>query len=210
MRTYRIHFIRHGLTEGNSDGRYIGVTDLGLSEIGADELTRVRLKGELPETGLLFTSPLKRCLETCKLLFPETEPIVIEQLKEFNFGDFENKTAFELAGDPRYTEWTAGKAGAPNGEASADFTQRIVLGLNLMVRKMMENEVFEATAVMHGGVMMTLFSLCALPQRRAVEWTSDPGQGYTALITPSLYGRSGVIEIIDTIPSTAMPTDGKY
>ena len=69
---------------------------------------------------------------------------------------------------------------------------------------------FEATAVMHGGVMMTLFSLCALPRRRAVEWTSDAGQGYTALITPSLYGRSGVIEIIDTIPSTAVPTEENY
>ena len=30
MKTYRIHFIRHGLTDANLDGRYIGVTDLGL------------------------------------------------------------------------------------------------------------------------------------------------------------------------------------
>ena len=54
MRTYRIHFIRHGLTEANADGRYIGVTDLPLSDSGADELDRIRVKGELPETGLLF------------------------------------------------------------------------------------------------------------------------------------------------------------
>lgn len=210
MRTYRIHFIRHGLTEANTDGRYIGVTDLPLSESGADELDRIRVKGELPETGLLFTSPLKRCLETCEILFPETEPCVIEELKEFDFGDFENKTAFELASNPQYTEWTAGRISPPNGEESTAFCERIVLGLNIMVRKMMEQEVFEATAVMHGGVIMTLFSLCALPRRRAVEWTSDAGQGYTALITPSLYGRSGVIEIIDTIPSTAVPTEDNY
>lgn len=210
MRTYRIHFIRHGLTEANTDGRYIGVTDLPLSESGADELDRIRVKGELPETGLLFTSPLKRCLETCEILFPDTEPYVVEELKEFDFGDFENKTAFELADNPQYTEWTAGRIAPPNGEESTAFTERIVLGLNIMVRKMMEQEVFEATAVMHGGVMMTLFSLCALPRRHAVEWTSDAGQGYTALITPSLYGRSGVIEIIDTIPSTAVPTEENY
>ncbi len=210
MKTYRIHFIRHGLTEANTDGRYIGVTDLPLSDGGADELERIRVKGELPETGLLFTSPLKRCLETCEILFPDTEPTVIEELREFDFGEFENKTAFELAGNKSYTEWTAGRAAPPNGEDSAEFTRRIVLGLNIMVRKMMEQEAFEATAVMHGGVMMTLFSLCALPRRRAVEWTSDAGQGYTALITPSLYGRSGVIEIIDTIPSTAVPTEDDF
>ena len=86
MRTYRIHFIRHGLTEANADGRYIGVTDLPLSDSGADELDRIRVKGELPETGLLFTSPLKRCIETCEILFPHTEPTVVEQLREFDFG----------------------------------------------------------------------------------------------------------------------------
>ena len=210
MRTYRIHFIRHGLTEANADGRYIGVTDLPLSDSGADELDRIRVKGELPETGLLFTSPLKRCIETCEILFPDTEPTVVEQLREFDFGEFENKTAMELSADPRYTEWTAGRVAPPDGEDSAAFTNRIVLGLNIMVRQMMEQEVFEATAVMHGGVMMTLFALCALPRRRAVEWTSDAGQGYTALITPSLYGKSGVIEIIDTVPSTAMPAEDDF
>ena len=62
MRTYRIHFIRHGLTDANFEGKYIGVTDILLSESGADELDAIRAKGELPETGLLFSSPLKRCL----------------------------------------------------------------------------------------------------------------------------------------------------
>ena len=28
MKTYKIHLIRHGITEANQDGRYIGRTDL--------------------------------------------------------------------------------------------------------------------------------------------------------------------------------------
>ena len=207
MKTYRIHFIRHGLTDGNADGRYVGVTDLPLSDSGIDELESIRVKGELPETNLVFTSPLKRCLETCEILFPDTEPVIVDELREFNFGDFENKTAAEIENDPTYIEWISGRACPPNGEDSAEFVKRIALGLNIMVRKMMQAEVFEATAVMHGGVMMTLFSTCALPQRRAVEWSSPVGGGYTALITPSLYGRSGVIEIIDTVPTSAIPSE---
>lgn len=207
MRTYRIHFIRHGLTDGNKDGRYIGITDLPLSDDGADELAAVKAKDELPVTGMLFSSPLKRCLESCEILFPDAEPLVIDELREFDFGDFENKTIAELENDPRYADWTAGRAAPPNGEESKAFAERIALGLNKMVRRMMEAEVYEATAVMHGGVMMTLFSLCALPQRNAVEWASPVGGGYTALITPSLYGRSGVIEIIDTVPTSAVPTE---
>ncbi len=207
MRTYRIHFIRHGLTDANKDGRYIGVTDLPLSEDGAEELMSIRNKGELPEVGMLFSSPLKRCTESCELLFPDSEPIIIDELCEYDFGDFENKTVFELEGTDGYIQWTSGCACPPNGEDSRAFVERIALGLNKMVRRMMEAEVYEATAVMHGGVMMTLFASCALPQRNAVEWTSPVGGGYTALITPSLYGRSGVIEIIDTVPTSAVPTD---
>lgn len=207
MRTYRLHFIRHGLTEANVTGKYVGVTDLPLTDDGADQLDAIRVKGELPETGLLFTSPLKRCVESCEILFPETEPIIIDEFKEFDFGDFENKAAAELENNPQYIEWISGRACPPNGEGSDEFVKRVCLGLNKAVRIMMEREVFEATAVMHGGVMMTLFAACALPQRHAVEWSSPVGGGYTALITPSLYGRSGVIEIIDTVPTSAAPVD---
>lgn len=207
MKTFRIHFIRHGLTEGNAQGKYIGVTDLPLSENGADELERIRLKGELPEADMVFSSPLKRCLESCEILFPNKAPVIIDEFKEFNFGDFENKTALELDGTYEYTEWIAGRATLPNGEDSTEFVKRICQGLNKAIRKMMEAEVSEAIAVMHGGVMMSLFQACALPQRRAVEWASPVGQGFTALITPSLYGKTGAIEIIDTVPSTAFVTD---
>lgn len=203
MRTYKIHFIRHGLTDANSEGKYIGVTDIPLSEDGAEELEAIRQSGDLPDTALVFSSPLKRCVESCKILFPDREPVVINEMREFDFGEFEGKSVFELDGRPEYVKWTAGRACPPGGEESTDFVKRLALGLNIMVRKMMEAEVYEATAVMHGGVIMTLFASCALPRRRAVEWSSPVGGGFTALITPSLYGRSGVIEIIDTVPASA-------
>ena len=38
MKGYRIAFIRHGMTQANLDGRYIGTTDLPLCREGADQL----------------------------------------------------------------------------------------------------------------------------------------------------------------------------
>lgn len=207
MKTYKIHFIRHGLTEANADGRYIGRTDIPLSSVGAAELESVKSEGFLPNVGLVFTSPLARCVESAEILYSGNTPIVIDEWAEYNFGDFEGKTAFELEGDPRYIAWTSGKVSAPpNGEDGHEFTKRLCVGLNIAVRKMMELEVREAAAVLHGGVIMTLLSATALPRRQAVEWTTDAGCGYTARITPSLYGRSGIIEIVDTIP-TSFPDD---
>ncbi len=203
MKTYKIHFIRHGLTEANADGRYIGVTDLPLSSVGIDELSALKNEGLTPTSEIVFTSPLKRCVETCEILFPAVSPIIIDELKEYNFGKFENKTAVELEQLPQYTDWTSGRISCPpNGEDSAEFTKRICLGLNKIIRKMMELQVFEASVVVHGGVIMSLFAATALPRRRMVEWTCAPGGGYTVRVTPSLYGRSGIIEVVDTVPSS--------
>lgn len=204
MKTYKIHFIRHGLTEANADGRYIGVTDLPLSSVGATELEAIKNEGFLPRAAAVFTSPLSRCVESCEILYPGSTPIVIDEWSEYNFGDFEGKTAFELEKTPEYIQWTSGKISAPpNGEDGYEFTKRICLGLNVAVRKMMELDVREAVAVLHGGVIMSLLAATALPRRQMVEWATDVGCGYTARITPSLYGRSGIIEIIDTVPATA-------
>lgn len=203
MKTYKIHFIRHGLTEANAEGKYIGVTDIPLSSVGVAELEEIRSDGNLPHASLVFTSPLARCAESCEILYPGCKPQVIDEWCEYNFGDFEGKTAFELENTEEYLLWTAGKLDSPpNGESTFDFSRRICLGLNIAVRKMMELDVREAAAVLHGGVIMSLFSATALPRRQMVEWTCDAGCGYTARITPSLYGRSGIIEIIDTVPSS--------
>lgn len=40
VKTYQIHLIRHGLTDGNTQGRYIGRTDLPLSGRGDPGIER--------------------------------------------------------------------------------------------------------------------------------------------------------------------------
>ena len=208
MRTYKIHFIRHGITEGNSEGRYIGVTDLPLSSAGALELETVKNEGFLPNVGLVFTSPLLRCRESAELLYPGSDPIEIDEWREYDFGDFDGKSVLELEALREYKDWTSGRVPSPpNGEDPSEFTKRICLGLNKAVRKMMELDITEAAAVMHGGIIMSLFAASALPRRQTVEWVCDAGCGYTARMTPSLYGRSGVIEIIDTVPTSFEGTD---
>ena len=38
MKSYQIHFIRHGATAANREGRYVGVTDTPLSQEGIGKL----------------------------------------------------------------------------------------------------------------------------------------------------------------------------
>lgn len=202
MRTYKIHFIRHGLTEANLEGKYIGKTNLPLCSAGIERLEELKNKIDYPYVELVFSSPLSRCIETAEILFPAFEPTVIDELSEYDFGDFENKTAIELENEEAYKDWTSGKVPSPpNAEDPRDFTERLALGLNKMVRIMMEQGVYDAAAIMHGGAIMTLFSACALPRRATVEWITEDGLGYTVKITPSLYSKSGIIEVVDTVPT---------
>ena len=50
MKTYKIHLIRHGQTEANAKGLYIGMTDLPLSP---EELA----SGNIPTRAPLVFSP---------------------------------------------------------------------------------------------------------------------------------------------------------
>ncbi len=202
MRSYKLHLIRHGLTDANTEGRYIGgKTDLSLSNAGKREIKGLYEDYIYPRVPLVFSSPMERAVQTAKILFPSREIITIENLREYNFGDFENKTAAELDGRPDYAAWAAGQMPSPpNGESSKDFVARTVLGINEIVRIMMEKEEFEASVIMHGGAIMMLLAACGLPRQAPAMWTSENGKGYTILITPSLYQKTGAFEVIGLVP----------
>lgn len=200
MKSYYLHFIRHGETRGNAEGRYIGRTDLPLTYESAKQLREHAEKGLYPNVDMLYTSPLSRCLQTANILYPGVELKVVENFTEYNFGVFENKTAAEVADDPNFQAWAAGKAsGVPEGETGEAFTARICEGLQQVVYDMANENYVHAGIILHGGIIMRLFAVCALPQRPMMEWRADAGRGFTARITPSLFARSGVIEVIGDI-----------
>ena len=201
MRTLRIHLIRHGATDANIKGAYIGCrTDLPLSPEGLNELRLLKDNLDYPQIERLYSSPMLRCRQTGAVLFPDNEVRPIAELREYDFGDFEGKTAGELEANPNFLEWTSGRLTAPpGGEDNSDFVKRVCLGLNKIVLDMIENGLHESAVIMHGGAIMMLLSACAVPRQRPVEWTTENGRGYTLLITPSLYHKSGSVEVIDII-----------
>lgn len=74
MKTYKIHLIRHGQTEANAKGLYIGMTDLPLSPEGLGELLELKQNFVYPEAVRFFTSPLIRCRQTLEVLYPGLPP----------------------------------------------------------------------------------------------------------------------------------------
>lgn len=82
MKTYRIHWIRHGMTKGTIQGRDIGVTDVPIAPEGIDRLNALRQRTHYPKATAYFTSPLRRCTQTLQILYPECSPLVVDDLRE--------------------------------------------------------------------------------------------------------------------------------
>ena len=94
----RVYLIRHGLTEGNRLRRYIGRTDEPLCAAGRAALSAAPLKG----IETVYVSPLLRARETAAILFPHARQIVVDGLREMDFGAFENRSADDMKNDAAY------------------------------------------------------------------------------------------------------------
>lgn len=202
MKSYNIHFIRHGEIAETKGGAYIGVTDVSLSEEGRQQLADLDKNYRYPYAPVLFSSPLKRCLETCEIIYPSQPPITVDELSEINFGLWEGKTADELKDDDTFKKWLSGDNSVkpPKGESSADFTRRVCLMFQKIVDGLISTGHTEAVIVTHGGVIMTLMAVYGLPQAKPFEWAVDCGCGYSIRITPMLWQRDKVSEVYRTLP----------
>ena len=73
MKYYKLHLIRHGLTQGNLDGRYIGSgTDLPLCAEGRAQLEELKAKFQYPDVPLVFCKQRKCCFPTPSSRFCRT------------------------------------------------------------------------------------------------------------------------------------------
>lgn len=202
MKSYTIYLIRHGLTAENSEGKYIGHSDVPLCEEGREQLLNLKNERVFPYIEALFTSPLQRCKQTAKIYYPEMTPIEIEGLIECNLGEFEGKTAKDLEKSPVFPKWLAGEKGVepPFGESNEAFAKRVCESFEKVAEGLMKTGITEAAIITHGGVIMTILAAYGLPELPMHEWITPSGEGYTIKINPSLWMRAKKFEVFSEFP----------
>lgn len=203
MKNLRLHLVRHGMVEGNQAGQYIGCrTDCQLSLEGIRELIDLRESYEYPAVGMVYTSPMTRCLQTVDIIWPDREWMIVDALTEMDFGNFEGKTMGELQGDPDFLSWLEGglQKGPPGGETGEAFLLRVVEGIRQIVQDMMTREITDGGIVTHGGVIMTALAALGLPRRPMAQWATSNGRGYTIFINSQLWVRDGIVEVAGIMP----------
>ena len=171
----RVVIIRHGRTKGNDEGRYIGCrSDEPLSKEGINEVNAARsaLSALFDGDTVVFSSPMKRAVDTACLLFPGMIPITVEELKETDFGSFEGHNHEELNGNEDYQRFidSSGAEGFPKGESRDEFKTRTLRGFHRILygeRSFGANTAIKSNKtrfrgniaiVCHGGNIMAVMS----------------------------------------------------
>ena len=172
----QIYLIRHGETEFNKEQRYQGSMDIPLSLQGRSKLCQA----DLP-VGRVYTSHMRRTVETAELIFPGAQTVPVRDLREMSFGVYEGRSRAELSGDPLYESWlSTGFAGDCPGteERHTDFVARTCRAFSALVDQALEDGEERLVIVAHGGTQMAVLSAFADEERPFGAWLTGNGAGY--------------------------------
>ena len=130
--------VRHGQTDWNVNGRYMGWTDEPLNEEGLRQAERLGRRLERWPISAVYSSPLQRAWRTAEIIAgPHSVPVQrMEDLGEMRIGAWEGLYAGDIAA--RYPElwktWRAnpGDFRMPGGESLSEVRQRAVRAFDRM------------------------------------------------------------------------------
>lgn len=193
----KVYLLRHGETVYNAQKKYLGNTDLPLSEQGRKALARADFE---PET--VYVSPLRRTAETAEILFPSARQIVVPDFREMDFGIFEGKSFLDMERLPAYGEWVDGGClgPIPEGESMAAFSTRTCAAFEVLVGQALDAGETLLAVVAHGGTQMAVMERFALPRRDYFSWRGPLGGGFA--LDAARWREERVLTLLDTVRYT--------
>lgn len=158
----RLILVRHGETAWNSNGKYQGHTDVGLSEVGKWQAACLQERFRDEKIDAFYASDLHRAMETAAIIAvphgKEVRPV--PALREINFGLWEGLTHSQIAAvyPQELQQWLfgPGEVVVPGGESFAQVRMRAWGALQEIVQAHRGETIL---AVSHGGTIRAI--LCA-------------------------------------------------
>jgi probable phosphoglycerate mutase len=145
----RVTLVRHGETEWSENGRHTSVTDLALLPVGRDRAARLVAPLSEHSYALVLCSPLRRARETCELAGFGDRAEIVDQLREWNYGEYEGLTTPEIR--QRRPDWSLWRDGCPGGESPAQVQARA----EAVIARLQAVD-GEALAFAHGHILRVL------------------------------------------------------
>jgi probable phosphoglycerate mutase len=124
---HQIWLVRHGQTEWSASGQHTGRTDIPLTAEGERQAAAL---GELLARrpfALVLSSPLGRARETCRLAGYADTAVLTDDLREWDYGDFEGRKTADIRKEaPGWTIWAGPVPGGETIDQVAQRTRRVI------------------------------------------------------------------------------------
>lgn len=195
-----IYLLRHGTTQYNVEKRYQGQRDIPLSKEGRACICRADFT-----TDVVYVSPLIRARQTAQILFPEARQIVVEDLKEMNFGSFEGRNYIEMEHDPDYLAWVEAncETSCPDGERKDQFCARTCAAFAKLVDQALRENRDKLVIVAHGGTQMAVMERYGVPHHEYYHWCAPNAGGYK--LDTSRWSEKQELTLLETVQYTQEP-----
>ena len=177
--SFILTLVRHGESEANVRHMLSGWLDVNLTDKGRRELEILRNTVKYPASERYFSSPLKRCIETSHILFPDAEPIVRDDFREINFRSMEGWILSSKEEIDAYFESWIEDEPYIDEETISDVMERGSKAILRTVRECRDKGLHSATIVMHSGIMRSsVVALFNLDKSAFLEMSVPNGLGY--------------------------------
>jgi probable phosphoglycerate mutase len=114
--------VRHAETQWSLDGRHTGRSDIPLTEHGREAALGLARRLSHWDFAAVYVSPLRRARETCDLCGLGGDARVLEDLHEWDYGEYEGLTTPQIRETrPDWNLWTDGN---PGGESPSEVAAR--------------------------------------------------------------------------------------
>ncbi|WP_297838020.1 histidine phosphatase family protein [Pseudomonas sp.] len=173
----QLFVVRHGQTQANAEGRYLGSLDADLNQNGVSQAQAMRAK--LPaHIDCMIVSPLRRAQQTAHIILANSSlPIrTVDAFRERNVGVFEGLTQDEAReGYPALwaqnitRQWTLAPT---DGESVGEVFERVRRGLNQLLLVHPDQVV---VLVAHGFVAKTIRALVRQDLSDFYDWQLGNG-----------------------------------
>ena len=154
--------IRHAPTASNMQGYFMGSDDISITLVGEQESLDLSYKFQEIEISKVYTSPMKRAIETAKRVFPELGLVIDERLRERSLGEWEKKSKGLMKKEMPSAFLASGKLdpffNPPGAEDIGQMVKRINSFLEIEIWSSLCSESCSShvAVVSHSGVIRTL------------------------------------------------------
>jgi alpha-ribazole phosphatase len=163
---FEILLIRHGETEYNSSKKFTGVTDVDLNENGREQALKLGdvLKNEVFDH--IYSSDLRRCVETGSHLKCANDRIFSKELREMNFGRWEGLTYDQIK--EKYPDelkkWESDWINfiIHEGESFNIMSGRVIKEFEKILKQHSGNNEGKIAIISHSGCIRTILAHCII------------------------------------------------